>query len=265
MAFSIFCVLAKGDTSLDECLAGRLSKLRSDKFLAALLYDKQTDDKCFSKRSENTKQPGKALVLNLWWLWEDSLSWTQADEFCSAGREDGWETLALCANSPLAKLFQQPDFDQQVLRGGEPRELVACRDQYPGFSAPPAADAVATANWVLGDVLFVMSLVLVMHLVVDLKYSYYQGCLFLGEVARASLLSVYLEKYSGISAQLSTIRKKSTKQMNREGERKTDTGNKDFVLQIYLECGYASSDTNSLEPPQVLVPQNLLEVPGISI
>lgn len=86
----------------------------------------------------------------------------------------------------------------------------------------------------------------------------FPGCLLLGEVARASLLSVYLEKYSGISAQLSTIRKKSTKQMNREGERKTDTG-------IYLECGYASSDTNSLEPPQVLVPQNLLEVPGISI
>lgn len=93
----------------------------------------------------------------------------------------------------------------------------------------------------------------------------FPGCLLLGEVARASLLSVYLEKYNGISAQLSTIRKKSTKQMNREGERKTDTGNKDFVLQIYLECGYASSDTNSLEPPQVLVPQNLLEVPGISI
>lgn len=78
----------------------------SSEFLAALLYDKRTDDKCFSKRSENTKQPGKALVLNLWWLWEGSLSWTQAVEFCSAGREDGWETLALCANSPLAKLFQ---------------------------------------------------------------------------------------------------------------------------------------------------------------
>lgn len=80
--------------------------------------------------------------------------------------------LLILAPSPSP---QQPDFDQQVLRGGEPRELVACRDQHPGFSAPPAADAVATANWVLGDVLFVMSLVLVMHLVVDLKYSYYQG------------------------------------------------------------------------------------------
>lgn len=37
----------------------------------------------------------------------------------------------------------------------------------------------------------------------------FPGCLLLGKVARASLLSMYLEKYNGISAQLSTIRKKA--------------------------------------------------------
>lgn len=51
--------------------------------------------------------------------------------------------------------------------------------------------------------------------------------------------------------------------MNREGKRKTErTG---FALQTYLDSGYANSDTNSLELPQVLVPQNLLRVPDISI
>lgn len=64
--------------------------LQAAEFLTALLYEKQTADKCFSKRSENTKQPGKALVLNLWWLWEGSLSWTQVDEFCSAGDGRPW-------------------------------------------------------------------------------------------------------------------------------------------------------------------------------